>query len=78
MSPGDCVVNEIDPYRGPRVARTVKDSASRPLYERYADKAAELDVTRRTVQRWVQGFRRRGEAGLVGGDLLPQEGRKGR
>jgi hypothetical protein len=47
----------------------------RPLYERYADKAAELDVTRRTIQRWVQGFHRRGEAGLIVGDQLPQ--RKG-
>jgi hypothetical protein len=47
----------------------------RPLYERYADKAAELGVTRRTIQRWVQGFQRRGEAGLVGGDQLPE--RKG-
>jgi transposase InsO family protein len=42
----------------------------RPLYERYADKAAELGVTRRTVQRWVRGFQRRGEAGLVGSDQL--------
>jgi transposase InsO family protein len=42
----------------------------RPLYERYADKAAELGVTRRTVQRWVRGFQRRGEAGLVTGDQL--------
>ena len=42
----------------------------RPLYERCADKAAELGVTRRTIQRWVQGFQRRGEAGLVGGDQL--------
>jgi transposase InsO family protein len=47
----------------------------RPLYERYADKAAEMDVTRRTIQRWVQGFHRRGEAGLIDGDQFPQ--RKG-
>jgi hypothetical protein len=47
----------------------------RLLYERYADKAAELGVTLRTIQRWVQGFQRRGEAGLAGGDQLPQ--RKG-
>jgi hypothetical protein len=44
----------------------------RPLYERYADKAAELGITRRTIQRWVQGFQRRGEAGLVGGDQFSQ------
>ncbi|MCW2931320.1 MAG: transposase [Actinomycetia bacterium] len=43
-----------------------------PLYERYAAKAAELDVTRRTIQPWVQGFQRRGVAGLVGEDQLPQ------
>ena len=47
-----------------------KYAPDRPLYERYADKAAELGVTRRTIQRWVQGFQRRGEAGLVGGDQL--------
>lgn len=44
----------------------------RPLYERYADKAAELGVGFRTVERWVQDFRRRGEAGLVGSDQLSQ------
>ena len=42
----------------------------RPLYERYTDKAAELGVTRRTIQRWVQGFQQHGEAGLVGSDQL--------
>ena len=42
----------------------------RPLYERYADKAAELGVGFRTIERWVQDFRWRGEAGLVGGDQL--------
>jgi len=42
----------------------------RPLYERYADKAAELGVGFRTIERWVQGFRLRGEAGLVTGDQL--------
>jgi transposase InsO family protein len=42
----------------------------RALYERYGDKAAELGVTLRTIQRWVQGFQGRGEAGLVGGDEL--------
>jgi hypothetical protein len=46
-------------------------SPDRPLYERYADKAAELGVTRRTIQHWVQAFDRRAEAGLVGGDQLP-------
>jgi transposase InsO family protein len=44
----------------------------RPLYERYADKAVELSVTRRTIQRWVQGFQRHGEAGLVGSDQVLQ------
>jgi transposase InsO family protein len=44
----------------------------RPLYERYADKAAELGVGFRTIERWVQGFRLHGEAGLVGGDQLSQ------
>src|ERR1700733_409247 len=47
-------------------------ASDRPLYKRYADKAAELGVTRRTIQRWVQRFQRRGEAGLVGGDQLSQ------
>ncbi|HEV8279939.1 MAG TPA: Mu transposase C-terminal domain-containing protein [Streptosporangiaceae bacterium] len=42
----------------------------RPLYERYADKAAELGVGFRTIERWVQGFRLRGEAGLAGGNQL--------
>jgi hypothetical protein len=45
----------------------------RPLYERYADKAGELGVTRRTVQRWVRGFQRHGEAGLVTGDQLSSQ-----
>ena len=44
----------------------------RPLYERYADKAAELGVGFRTIERWVQDFRRGGEAGLVSGDQLSQ------
>ena len=44
----------------------------RPLYERYADKAAELGVGFRTIERWVQDFRWRGEAGLVSGDQLSQ------
>jgi transposase InsO family protein len=44
----------------------------RPLYERYADKAGELGVTRRTIQRWVQGFQQHGEAGLVGSDQVLQ------
>jgi transposase InsO family protein len=50
----------------------------RPLYERYADKAVELGVTRRTIQRWVQGFQLRGEAGLAGVDaqLSPRKGAK--
>lgn len=36
-----------------------------PLTTRYRAKAAELDVTMRTVQNWVSGFRRDGEAGLI-------------
>lgn len=36
-----------------------------PLYERYAAKAAEVGVARRTVQRWVRNFQEHGEAGLV-------------
>jgi transposase InsO family protein len=47
-------------------------AADRPLYERYAGKAAELGVGFRTIERWVQDFRRHGEAGLVGSDQLPQ------
>jgi transposase InsO family protein len=47
-------------------------SPDRPVYERYADKAAELGIGFRTVERWVQGFRRHGEAGLVGGDQFSQ------
>jgi transposase InsO family protein len=42
----------------------------RPLYGRYTDKAAELGVNRRTVERWVRDFRRHGEAGLVAADWL--------
>ncbi len=38
----------------------------RPLYERYAGKATELGVTRRTIQRWVRDYQRDGDAGLVG------------
>jgi transposase InsO family protein len=37
----------------------------RPLYERYATKAAEVGVALRTVQRWVRNFQEHGEAGLV-------------
>lgn len=37
----------------------------RPLYERYAAKAAEVGVARRTVQRWVRSFQEHGESGLV-------------
>jgi transposase InsO family protein len=42
----------------------------RPLCDRYAAKAAELDAGFRTIERWVQDFRRYGEAGLVGRDQL--------
>jgi hypothetical protein len=44
----------------------------RPLCERYADKAAELGVGFRTLERWVQGFQHQAEAGLVGRDQLPR------
>lgn len=37
----------------------------RPLMTRYADKAAELGVTVRTVGQWVSDYRTHGEAGLV-------------
>lgn len=36
-----------------------------PLSKRYASKANELGVGKRTVQRWVQQFQECGEAGLV-------------
>jgi transposase InsO family protein len=36
-----------------------------PLYDRYAAKAAEIGVHNRTVQIWVQDYRRHGEAGLA-------------
>ncbi|NKQ57333.1 DDE-type integrase/transposase/recombinase [Amycolatopsis sp. K13G38] len=39
---------------------------SLPLLTRYRAKAAELDVTMRTVQQWVADFRCHGEAGLIG------------
>lgn len=35
------------------------------LDARYAAKAAELEVTDRTIRRWVADYRRHGEAGLV-------------
>lgn len=37
----------------------------RPVMERYAAKAAELDVTVRTIGQWVSDYRANGEAGLV-------------
>lgn len=37
----------------------------RPLMKRYADKAAELGVTVRTIGQWVSDYRTHGEAGLV-------------
>lgn len=36
-----------------------------PLSRRYASKARELGAGQRTVERWVQQFQQRGEAGLV-------------
>jgi hypothetical protein len=39
---------------------------SLPLLTRYRAKAAELDVTMRTVQQWIANFRCHGEAGLIG------------
>jgi transposase InsO family protein len=38
---------------------------TRPLKARYRDKAEELGVTDRTVERWVASYRACGEAGLV-------------
>jgi transposase InsO family protein len=46
----------------------------RPLYERYAAKAAEMGVTLRTVQRWVRNFQEHGEAGLVPRQDLARSG----
>lgn len=40
-------------------------SPARSLGERYAAKAAELEVGARTIRRWVHGYRGSGEAGLV-------------
>jgi transposase InsO family protein len=37
----------------------------RPLMERYAAKAAELDITVRTIGQWVSDYRADGEAGLA-------------
>ncbi|MGL6236433.1 MAG: helix-turn-helix domain-containing protein [Segniliparus sp.] len=42
-----------------------------PLEARYAAKAAELDVSDRTLKRWTQDFRQIGEAGLVDKRGLP-------
>lgn len=36
-----------------------------PLTSRYQAKAAELDVSLRTIKQWVSDFRRQGEAGLA-------------
>lgn len=38
---------------------------SLPLVPRYEAKAAELDVSLRTIKQWVADFRQQGEAGLV-------------
>lgn len=38
------------------------------LMQRYASKASELNVAVRTIRRWVQGFRKEGEAGLISVD----------
>ncbi|KXO96132.1 helix-turn-helix domain-containing protein [Tsukamurella pseudospumae] len=40
-------------------------SPDRPLTDRYASKARELDVSVRSVERWVSKFRTLGPAGLV-------------
>jgi transposase InsO family protein len=40
-------------------------AAEVPWKTRYANKAAQLGVTARTVERWVAGYREAGEAGLV-------------
>jgi hypothetical protein len=39
--------------------------ANLPLGQRYAAKAAELNVTERQVRRWVRAYREHGEAGLA-------------
>ncbi|MEU8264673.1 Mu transposase C-terminal domain-containing protein [Micromonospora sp. NPDC048999] len=40
-------------------------AAEVPLKTRYGNKAAQLGVTARTIERWVAGYREAGEAGLV-------------
>ncbi|MET7462076.1 hypothetical protein [Nonomuraea sp. NPDC005501] len=40
-------------------------AAGVPLMQRYASKASELNVAVRTIRRWVRGFRKEGEAGLI-------------
>ncbi|MGW3690924.1 integrase [Streptomyces sp. NPDC005125] len=47
-----------------------------PLKERYATKAVELSVTARTVENWVAGYRRSGEAALVDDRRRRGRGRK--
>jgi len=58
-------------YRAGHVEAAAPDEPREPyrgeasLRSRYASKAAELDVTVRTIERWVAAYRRDGEAGLV-------------
>jgi transposase InsO family protein len=40
-----------------------------PYTARYAAKAAELGVGRRTLERWVSEYRHRGQAGLAGAEI---------
>jgi putative transposase len=51
-------------------------ATSRPQRIRFQAKADELGVTYRTIQRWVAGYRRAGEAGLV--DIRTLRGRGAR
>ena len=43
-----------------------------PLGDRYSAKAAELGLTRRTVERWGADYQRFGEAGLASSRFVPQ------
>lgn len=46
---------------------------SRPLCDRYAAKADELDVDERTIRRWIKAYEGNGEAGLVSTHFIPQQ-----
>jgi hypothetical protein len=53
-------------------------SVTLPLASRYAAKAAELGVGYRSIERWVQGFQKSGEAGLAPKRDRPPSGPIGR